>query len=314
MELINMGKSRRKKTHEEFVNEVYNLIGDEYQVLGTYTGALKKIEIYHSKCSKSYEVTPGNFLFGQRCPMCQNIRNKKKTHEEFVTEVKNKFNDEYLVLGEYQDITKKIKIRHNKCLFEWEVYPGNILSGQSKCPHCSRKATFTTESFSRVIDDLTNGEYKITGTYKNVRTKISIKHNICGHEWDVFPNAFKDAGSRCPKCTVMSKGEQIIYDSLTERNINFTNEYTFDDCKNIYSLPFDFAIQNNNDEVVFLIEFDGIQHYESIEWFGGEEILKYTQYNDSIKDDYCKENNLKLLRIPYWDIDKIETILDTYLI
>jgi hypothetical protein len=59
-----------------------------------------------------------------------------------------------------------------------------------------------------------------------------------------------------------------------------------------------------------LIEFDGRQHYEPIEFFGGEEKYISRKKNDQIKTNYCLKNNISLLRIPYWDYDNIETILE----
>lgn len=72
---------------------------------------------------------------------------------------------------------------------------------------------------------------------------------------------------------------------------------------------FDFAILNDDKSVKFLIEYDGIQHFEPRDAFGGEEAFNYTLRKDKIKDDYCKNNNIKLIRIPYWELKRIEQIL-----
>ena len=63
-----------------------------------------------------------------------------------------------------------------------------------------------------------------------------------------------------------------------------------------------------------LIEYDGIQHYEAVEIFGGIPAFKKRQKRDQIKNQYCKDNNIKLIRIPYWDYDNIETILEKELL
>lgn len=62
-------------------------------------------------------------------------------------------------------------------------------------------------------------------------------------------------------------------------------------------LPFDFYIPEQN----ILIEYDGQHHFEPIKGWGGEEKFKLTQENDQIKNKYCEEKNIKLLRIPYTD-------------
>ena len=62
-------------------------------------------------------------------------------------------------------------------------------------------------------------------------------------------------------------------------------------------------------ELIVCIEYDGIQHFEPIERFGGKEEFSRTKIRDNIKTQYCKDNNIKLIRIPYWDFDNIEMIL-----
>ena len=74
-------------------------------------------------------------------------------------------------------------------------------------------------------------------------------------------------------------------------------------------MPFDFGILNNS-SILLLIEYDGIQHYKSIEYFGGMESLKSQQRRDKIKNEYCNENKIPLLRIPYWNYDNIVNILN----
>ena len=87
-------------------------------------------------------------------------------------------------------------------------------------------------------------------------------------------------------------------------NIDFQTQYTFSDLKGINEglLRFDFYININKP---ILIEFQGKQHYESSEYFGGEINLKHQQENDQIKREYCNHNNLILIEIPYYDYDKI---------
>ena len=82
-------------------------------------------------------------------------------------------------------------------------------------------------------------------------------------------------------------------------------EHIFRDCKNKRVLPFDFYIYDYN----ITIEYQGIQHYSPIEFFGGHDALEYVKLNDSIKLNYCKNNNINLILLNYWDFDRIEEIL-----
>ena len=81
-------------------------------------------------------------------------------------------------------------------------------------------------------------------------------------------------------------------------------------------LRFDFAIFNDIDktDLKCLIEYDGKQHFEQIDYFGGENGFLYTQHNDKIKNYYCNDNNIELIRIPYWEYKNIPNILETNLL
>lgn len=90
---------------------------------------------------------------------------------------------------------------------------------------------------------------------------------------------------------------------LEEANIPFRQQATFKDLKQITLLRFDFAILDNNKEKILrLIEFDGEQHFQEIEFFGPLEKIKN---NDKIKNEYCINNNIPLVRIPYWERNNI---------
>lgn len=103
-----------------------------------------------------------------------------------------------------------------------------------------------------------------------------------------------------------SLGEISIMDYLTKNDINFEMEKTFDGCINKLPLRFDFYLIDSN----ILIEYDGKQHYESTEIFGGEENFKLTKINDKIKNQWVLDNNYKLIRIPYYRYKRIHEILD----
>ena len=112
----------------------------------------------------------------------------------------------------------------------------------------------------------------------------------------------KDMDAHCVLCP---KGEVAIYEWLKNKSIEFAQQKKFDDCKDKHRLPFDFYIPSMNT----IIEYDGIQHYKPISQFGGDSALAYTQRHDSIKTKYCEDNEINLIRIPYWDLDRIDEIL-----
>lgn len=131
-----------------------------------------------------------------------------------------------------------------------------------------------------------------------------------GHIFNMTWNNFQN-GKRCGECQ-NSKGEIKIENYLKHSNIYFLKEYKINECRNIRSLPFDFAIFYDKEKknLKVLIEYDGMQHFIKTGWDGhNNDKLLRTQKTDNIRNIYCKEHNIPLIRIPYWEFDNIEEIL-----
>ena len=88
----------------------------------------------------------------------------------------------------------------------------------------------------------------------------------------------------------------------------FAEEYSFPDLLTNTGRPlrFDFAVFNDQHEIEFLIEFQGIQHYEAKSVFGGYSGLRKQQYNDMRKREYCNKHGITLVIIPYWDQARVD--------
>ena len=107
-----------------------------------------------------------------------------------------------------------------------------------------------------------------------------------------------------------SLGEQRITKILTENNYRFAKQFFFEDLKNSYNERhyfYDFGILDENNVLQYLIEFDGIQHFSSEHQFGkdGEKSFKQIQERDKIKNHYCWNHNIPLIRIPYTKLESL---------
>lgn len=100
-----------------------------------------------------------------------------------------------------------------------------------------------------------------------------------------------------------SRGEIKICDILDTAGLTYQEEYSFPDliAESGRPLRFDFAVFDDNGDLDFLIEFQGIQHYEAKSKFGGKQGLFRQQHNDQKKRFYCETHGIKLVTIPYWD-------------
>lgn len=194
---------------------------------------------------------------------------------------------------------------------EFEQTPNKHLMGRA-CPKCALiskgyKKRKSLEAFKEELKALYGDKYSYDCTiYTRGNDPTFIRCSVHGIV-STTPKILLRGGG-CKHCQ-MSKGEHKIYTWLTNEDIEFEQEYTFADCYNIRMLPFDFYLPDIN----ILIEYDGELHYEPHR-FGTEDQalikLEQTKSNDSIKTKYALDNGIKLIRIPYWDYDNIEEILE----
>ena len=295
----------RSKTNEQFTVEAYDKLGGEYTILEEYINARKKIMIRHNKCGKEYLAKPSKILEGfGRCRDCKDYQ------VDLIGYIKEHANDEYELLDSYRGYHVRVRMKHKKCGYEYMVMPSNFIDKESRCPMC-QGLRITSEMFEDKFQKLHGGEYTLLSKYKNAKTKVVVRHEECGTEYSVLSNGIMGK-NRCPIC-ISSIGELAIKGFLDEIGVKYKQQFKTNICRNIKLLPFDFGIYNDSDILVSLIEYDGKQHFESVEHFGGEDNFVLVKMRDEIKNEFCKVNGIPLLRIPYWEFDDMQYILFDWL-
>lgn len=127
----------RQLTTDRFKQELHGLVGNEYILLTPYVNAKTKVKVRHNKCGHTYWVVPSSFTSGgRRCPYCYG--NNKKGTDEFKQEVFSSVENDYEVLGTYQNANTPIKMKHNKCGHIYKVRPNNFLNSNERCPYCNQ--------------------------------------------------------------------------------------------------------------------------------------------------------------------------------
>lgn len=238
------------------------------------------------------------------CPECKKEKISKKNskpQEQYIEELYER-NSNIICIGEYINSTTEVL---HKCLidgYEWYAKPSNIISGCG-CPKCAGNILKTKKEYIKEVS-LINPNIEVLGEYINARTRITHMCKMDGYIWNATPSSIL-SGSGCPKCNE-SHGEKQIRNWLDNNNITYKSQKTFKECKDKRTLPFDFYLPDYN----LVIEYDGEQHYKPIEYFGGEKSFNNIIKHDKIKDNYCKNNNIKILRIPYFE--NVKEKLDNY--
>lgn len=131
------------------------------------------------------------------------------------------------------------------------------------------------------------------------------------HSWVAPIYSRTNGGSGCPTCSE-SKGEKRVANSLDSLNVRYEKEYYFTNLigRGGGFLKFDFALIGANNKVTALVEFDGPFHFNKLFKGDGHELLVV---HDRVKNNYCQEYNLPLLRIPHWDIEKTHELLADFI-
>lgn len=282
----------RKKTHEEYLIAV-SQINPNIEVIEEYKN--NRTPILH-KCKLDgylWSVVPYSILAGKRCPKC--VGNVKRTHNQYVEELML-VNNNIEPVEKYINTDTPILHQCKICNHIWSIKPNHTLSGHG-CPMCSFKTNADNKRKSQTEYEQElfniNSEIKVVGEYTNYMTPLLHRCAKCGYEWQAKPYHIM-RGHGCLMCNE-SHGERSISQWLNEHNIQYIPQYRFTDCRDKHSLPFDFYLPQHN----ICIEYNGKQHYEIIDFFGGVEAFKTRQQHDKIKREYCESNDINLLSISY---------------
>ena len=296
-------------SQEEFLTKCNEVHGNQYDYSKVdYQGMINKVII---GCSEhgDFEQTPSSHLNGSGCPDCGLNSQKEKRRlplEDFISRSIQVHGNRYdYSKVEYVNSFTDVEIG---CSVHREFFqqPQYHMNG-SGCPKCS--IIEQHEKQKKSIDDFIRDSIKVHGDlydyskveYVDSKSEVII---ICKkhREFLQTPNNHQ-RGNGCPNCN-SSKGELFISQFLKENKIEFIEQHTFESLKMKRNLKCDFFLPKLN----VVIEFNGIQHYEPREQFGGEKGLKRTQKSDNLKREFCSKNGIRLLEVRYDDSDIPNTI------
>ena len=282
----------KRLTKEDFIKKSRDIHSDKYDYsLVEYINCSTPVNIIYN--TNIYIQKPINHLQGF-CP--ERIVNKMNT-DSFINLAISKFGKKYdYSMTKFVDRYKKVKI-----IFDGVIYdqtPDDHLRGSCPEKRIGKKTTHEFIEESKKIHLDQKYDYSLVDYIdKKTKVKIIYKDEI----YEILPRYHLKYGVIINR----SRGETIIKKSLTKIGFNFKQQYSFFNCRVSKKLRFDFYLPDHNT----CIEFDGIQHYIPIDYFGGSPTFEEQKKRDKIKDNFCLEQNINLVRIPYFKIDEIDSIL-----
>lgn len=292
-------KVAHNKLNLNTIRERCNLIhGDKYIIPEQeYISMYDNINVICKKHGE-FKTTPKNIVRGCSCPECPSGNSPKKLTLQIINnKCKKVHGDKYIIPEqEYINIHTSIKVFCNIHKKIFPITPDNLLRGRG-CPICGGHQKLTIENIRKKCDIIHKGKGYIIKDQEYIKNNIKITVNCPQHgDWLTTTKNLLDSKCGCTKCNY-SKGEYKIETILNDNNISFENQKKFKDCKYLKELPFDFYLSDYNT----CIEYDGIQHTKPIKRFGGEKRFENVKRNDKIKTEYCKNNNINIIRINYND-------------
>jgi len=284
-----------------------------------YVDAHKNLKFYRPICGHYFYMNWNNICNNHSCSVCDGRQVNENTSFSYLKpDLSKEWDDDNDSRPEEYSIhsRKMVLWKCSKCGYKWKATIDSRTSMNSGCPACDGKIVTDRNRLSIIFPEISilwhptkNGELTSNDVSYGLSRKVWWKCSICGWEWmaRIYDRTTNKSG--CPLCA-SSKGEDSLKIYFNKNKIEYSFQHRFLNCRNKLPLPFDFYLLNQN----ICIEYHGKQHYEPVEFFGGEETFKELKKRDKIKTKYCKDNHIKLIRIPYWDFDNIEKILSKELL
>jgi len=275
-------KNTPSKTTQQFIKEAIEIWGDKYDYsLVDYKGALKKVKIIYDDVI--FEQVAVSHL-RKMAP------EDNSNYEYFIKRAKATWCDKYdYSLVEFVNCSTKVKIIYNGCVY-LQTPTGHLKYAPENINLSVRK---TTEQFIKEASIVHDNKFNYDKV-EYIKNQIKVIINCPVHgDFTQRPLSHLQ-GMGCSNCNE-SKGEKEIAKFLDKYKIVYDRQKKFAGCRNIFELPFDFYIQSMRT----CIEFDGKQHFEPMEFFGGILAYETLKINDSIKTEYCEDNYINLIRIRY---------------
>lgn len=283
-------REARCLSNDKFVEKARLVHGDRYDYdKVVYSGCREKVTIT-CQSHGDFLQTPNSHLGGAGCPHCYQ-ESRFMTNDGFIKRAKALHGDKYdYSKTNYTGSTNKVTMTCPKHGDFEQTANAHLYSGG--CHTCGRdNLRYSRQEYVEKVTAIHEGRYSYDRlVYSSIDELVTITCPVHGDFQQRASNHLR--GSGCKKCWI-SKGELAIEKILTEKGVLHYREYTLPDLVNKFR--FDFYVPEGR----LLIEFHGIQHFEPIDFYGGEETLAYVKENDRVKKAIANNFKYSLLEINY---------------
>ena len=299
----------KQLTSKEKVIEKVKSYGNNIIIdFSNYNSSYSELKCICSVCGHKWKSTQRYLVSGRGCPICAQKRRDESKYKSLDDYDKLLKDMNLSVVSKYVNGTTPVILRCNICGEEFEstmFYISSTLIGCKKCTQENNRIL----KLNTFIDKLhkKNSTIKLVENFVDMSTTATFLCTNCNRKFKRTPHDLLKS-CNCPNCTTGSKLEYYIKLYLDKHEISYDLHYSFDGLYGINGglLSYDFYLPKHD----ILIEAQGKQHSEPVEYFGGEKQFKIQKEHDLRKREYAKKNGIKLIEIWYTDIKNIDNILD----
>lgn len=305
-----IGRKVEKLTYDEVKHYIESkgcfLISKEFINSST------KLQI-RCKCGKVFEKTLNKFKNGQiRCNDCSGVVVLDYDKVKHFIEQDSKSGCK-LISNSYKNISSKIEVQCKCGNIFTTTFANFKLENKRQCDLCTKKKLAESKKIGidyvkKYVEEHSTSKL-ISKNYSTLKERLTFQCE-CGNIFLTSFYCFKRGKTQCNQCSPCSYMERMSRDFFKKHNIKYQEQFYFNDLISSYNnipLKFDFAIFIDNK--LTLLELDGEQHFKPCKRFGGVEKFNKLRFNDNRKNEYCKKNNIPLIRISYIYKKNLEQIL-----
>ena len=308
------GAVLRSNSQDIFYERVYNKFANKFDYTKSVFKGWNTPMTITCKEHGDFQITPKRHLVGDGgCPLCRiiTVSNKLKKGVDVIRDtLVDRYGDDIILISDkYKNARTQLLFecrKHGRFMTTWAIIRRGFC-----CPKCgienrAQKRSLGQEEFERRANQIHHNKYSYElAVYKEEKSKVWVR--CPEHGYFEITAKHHMAGFGCPICS-FTRGEQAIYNYLIEHDIQFEYQYEFPSL-DLFSSNTKFRVDFWLKKINVIIEYNGEQHYKPISIFGGEKRYTIQQERDESLRVFCRQKKITLIEIPYWDYNKIESIL-----
>jgi hypothetical protein len=287
---------------QDLTGQKFGLLTVKYRIDDYIKPDGRRVSKWHCDCDCGgiKDITSDNLKYSKTPPSCGCLSHRNRVEKNRESFLWQKFGRLIIIEEDFS-----VRPTKAKCLCDCGNYitvtRADVVMGHTQSCGClqrERASEYNVKDWTGAVSEYGVKFVRQEHTNDKGQWLWRCECGLCGNEFVALPAKINNGHITSCGCAIQSAGERYVLSILDKMEVEHSKQHTFPDCKYKNILRYDFAVFDNN-KLLYLIEYNGKQHYEPIEFFGGQLGFEETQARDNIKKEYCQSHNIPLLVLPY---------------